>query len=119
MSLYELASPPDEFGCRHWQLRCDRDGYGVHGRTKAHIAVWNEARGPVPEGKVLDHMCRVRDCVRLVHLEAVTQQENQLRKQWGYSVRRERCAAGHSMREYSVVLETGGRVCRKCNLEGP
>lgn len=31
---------------------------------------------PVPEGLVIDHLCRVRHCVRPDHLRAVTQMEN-------------------------------------------
>lgn len=112
-------SPPDTFGCTRWLGKRDRDGYGVHGNTKAHIAVWTEARGAVPPGMVLDHCCRVRSCVRLVHLEPVTELENQRRKQWRYLSRRTRCAAGHDLSVHSVVLETGGRVCRICNQEGP
>lgn len=116
---YDLSAPPDQFGCRRWLGKRDRDGYGVHGTTKAHIASWREAGRAIPDGHVIDHVCRVRSCVRLVHLEAVTETENQRRKQWPYRARRERCAAGHDLRVHSVVLESGGRVCRRCNVEGP
>lgn len=118
-SLYNLAAPPDAFGCRKWLGKKDRDGYGVHERTKAHIAAWNEARGPVPADRVLDHVCRVRSCIRISHLEPVTEVENQRRKRWGYRVRRERCPAGHDMQVNSVIVGAdGGRVCRRCNEEG-
>lgn len=118
--IYDLASEPDVYGCRKWLGRKDRDGYGVHGTTKAHIAAWIEARGPVPDGKVLDHGCRVRSCCRLVHLEAVSHSENQYRKGWGHRARRERCVAGHDMRVHAVVIQaTGGVICRRCNQEGP
>lgn len=115
-------SEPDEFGCRLWESKLDKDGYGVSwkgGRPRrAHVAVWEEANGPVPDGTVLDHVCRVRACCRLVHLEAVTQSENERRKSWRYRAKQERCAQGHDMRVNAVVLPSGGRVCRTCNREG-
>lgn len=116
---YDLADEPDAFGCRRWMGRLDRDGYGQHGRTKAHLATWRESGRDIPDGYVLDHTCRVRSCCRVAHLEAVTQSENQYRKSWAYRARKERCAQGHDLRVNAVVLETGGRVCRVCNEEGP
>lgn len=45
----------------------------------AHILSWIVHRGPVPEGLLLDHKCRVRCCVNPDHLEPVTPQINTLR----------------------------------------
>ena len=39
------------------------EGWGAH----QHAYVLNA--GPIPEGKVIDHLCRVRRCVRPDHLE--------------------------------------------------
>ncbi len=123
-SVYSYAEMPNAFGCRLWVGKLDRDGYGVYERTKAHIASWTEANGPVPGGKVLDHLCANRACCRLVHLQAVTQRENIFRKQWRYRSRIERCTQGHNLRLHAVVTPaTGsggnGLVCRICNQEGP
>ncbi len=120
-------SEPNEFGCRVWLDRLDRDGYGVSwkgGKAKrAHVAVWEEANGPVKDGLVLDHLCANRACCRLVHLEPVTQRENTFRRRYAYRARIETCPRGHDMRECVVVVpSTGGgngRVCRRCNGEGP
>lgn len=45
-------------------------------QCSAHVVVWEEAHGPVPDGLELDHLCRVRACVREDHLELVTHAEN-------------------------------------------
>jgi hypothetical protein len=45
----------------------------------AHRVSYEAAYGPIPAGLHIDHLCRVRKCVRPEHLEAVTQGENNLR----------------------------------------
>lgn len=47
---------------------------GVHDR--AHRAAWEQEYGPIPEGKVVDHLCHRRSCIRLSHLRLATRQEN-------------------------------------------
>ena len=47
--------------------------------TVVHRTLYEELRGPIPEGLVLDHLCRVRLCVNPWHTEAVTVQLNTLR----------------------------------------
>src|SRR5690348_15795085 len=76
------------FGCELATGRRDKDGYAFHGQTRAHIAAWERAHGPVPNGLVLDHLCRRRHCCAVHHLEAVTQSENERRKSWSYRARR-------------------------------
>jgi hypothetical protein len=45
----------------------------------AHRYFYEQAYGPVPDGLVLDHLCRVRNCVRPDHMEAVSSTENRRR----------------------------------------
>lgn len=82
-----------ETPCHVWQGSTDRNGYSkvtiyigkrVTSRP-AHLAVWEREHGPVPPGKELDHLCRVRACVRTSHLESVTHRENIIR---GHRARR-------------------------------
>jgi len=67
-------------GCWLWMGRIDASGYGqawAWGRWwKAHRAFFTAARGPVPGGLVLDHVCRMRCCVNPDHLRVVTHREN-------------------------------------------
>lgn len=69
--------------CLIWQGKPSAQGYGrvfVDGKTKpAHVARWEAVNGPVPEGHELDHLCYVRLCVELGHLECVTKAENRSR----------------------------------------
>ena len=69
--------------CWLWTGALAPNGYGVgwNGeRTRqAHRLVYELLVGPIPEGKHLDHLCCVRNCVNPDHLEPVTQAENNRR----------------------------------------
>ena len=75
-----LSTPIPNCGCVIWIGALNHDGYGrVKIRSvfhRAHIVAWELANGPVPDGLVLDHRCRIRCCVNPDHLEAITQSEN-------------------------------------------
>ena len=66
--------------CWIWQRSTTSDGYGskwVNGScVGAHRFIYQREVGPIPEGKVLDHLCRVPACVNPAHLQPVTQVEN-------------------------------------------
>jgi hypothetical protein len=103
------------FGCE-LVTRVDKDGYGLVGRDRAHILAWVNEHGPVPDDRVLDHLCRRRNCKALHHLEPVTQSENEKRKHLSYRMQRTHCARGHSLTDALMTLE-GGRLCRTCHHE--
>ena len=105
------------FGCHIHTGRLDRDGYGYHGSSRAHIVAWTRLHGAVPAGLVLDHLCRRRACCAPHHLEAVTQSENEMRKGWGYRARRKACPRGHELATNAILTPEGGRVCRTCNRD--
>lgn len=108
------------YGCWLWTRGLDRDGYGISynggGPRQAHREVYRELVGEPPAGKLLDHLCRRRNCVRPDHLEPVTERENQLRRTWASRVRKATCRNGHSLADCITTAE-GGRLCRTC--QGP
>ncbi len=63
-------------GCWGWAGRIDGAGYGRWSRHLAHRLSYEFHVGPIPEGLVIDHLCRNRSCVNPVHLEVVTQKVN-------------------------------------------
>jgi len=105
-----------------WLFRgaIDPAGYGRFndgGKSRlAHRIGYEFDRGPIPIGLVLDHLCRVRACVRPDHLEAVTVWENGHRSA-PYSANggRTACPNGHA---YDLVERTTGRRrCRRCTRD--
>lgn len=107
--------------CWLWTASVDMAGYGQFGVAagqivKAYRWAWEQENGPVPTGMHLDHLCRVRRCVRPSHLEPVTQRENLLRGETfvAANVRKTHCPRGHA---YDMVNARGDRCCRTCVRE--
>lgn len=69
--------------CIFWNKAKSGNGYGakrVGDRTVGiHRLAYEQIRGEIPEGMVLDHLCRNRNCINIAHLEAVTIKENSRR----------------------------------------
>lgn len=67
-------------GCWFWMGYMNKGGYGVlrgsRGTMGAHRWFYEQVKGPIPDGMVINHICRVRLCVNPDHLEAVTQKQN-------------------------------------------
>lgn len=112
------------FGCALWRGALSADGYGRIDGRGAHRVLWEREHGQVPEGLVLDHLCRRRACVAAHHLEPVTPRENELRKSFSYRIKRRKCPMGHDLALTKIVTpegprkgEGGGVVCRQCNRD--
>lgn len=106
--------------CWLWGGLILNNGYGqfyVDSRqVLAHRYAYEDRVGPIPEGLVIDHLCRTPSCVRPDHLEAVTQQENVLRGR-GLTARFARathCVNGHEFTAENTLQRKGGRACRTC-----
>lgn len=97
-------------------------GYGVvHRNGKrlyAHRVAYEDAIGPIPVGLVIDHLCRVKRCVRPEHLEPVTQAENVRRGIGPTAVNSGKtyCIRNHALfgSNLYVIQATGYRQCKKC-----
>src|SRR5215469_2298285 len=50
-------------GCWIWRGVIQQDGYGRYNGRRAHIVMYELMKGPVPEGKALDHVCQTKLCV--------------------------------------------------------
>ncbi len=70
----------DEDECVLWTGYTMPNGYGrrtVNSVSQyAHRYAYQTEVGPIPEGMVIDHLCRVRNCVNVRHMEVVTLAEN-------------------------------------------
>lgn len=112
--------------CWYSELTPNGQGYimvasAKNGRELAHRVAYKHFVGPIPDGLVVDHKCRNRECSNPDHLQLVTLEEN---TRLG-STRRppnEECRRGHPyvFGSYSWAKDTRGRryrACRVCNRE--
>lgn len=79
----------------------------------AHRIVYEALVGSIPAGYEVDHLCFVRNCVKVEHLEAVTRQENCRRR----NARITECPAGHEYSPANTYVWRGKRSCRECNRD--
>lgn len=105
--------------CIIWTGAVNNKGYGcfgVNGVSKlAHRVAWEDVHGPIPDGLTIDHLCRVRNCVNVRHMELVTSRENTLRQPRILRIGGE-CRNGHLIESrYDIYIGPNGRKeCRAC-----
>ena len=107
--------------CWLWTRSGRKDGYGqvrIAGTMMlAHRVSYTLLREPIPDGLTLDHLCRVRMCVKPEHLEPVPMGVNVKRAPGSASAVNEAkttCPRGHP---YDVRRPQGWRRCRACDRE--
>lgn len=116
-----LAKTRPATDCIVWTGAQNSKGYGCFAINRvsqlAHRVAWEAARGPVPEGMTLDHLCRVRSCVNVDHLEVVSNREN-VRRAKALKVG-DVCSRGHLIAtEADIYIRSrGGQECRTCRRE--
>lgn len=106
-------------------------GYGkfwLDRHVGAHRFCYELLVGPVPDGLVLDHLCRVRHCVNPDHLEPVTHRENVSRGVGPTAINSQKthCKRGHPftkentgfMRRWKEGDGTSlSRFCKTCHYD--
>lgn len=106
--------------CWFWLGNKNTKGYGMfwsNGKNYvAHRYSYEREKGPIPKNLVLDHLCRVHDCVNPNHLEIVTPKENVLRGigLCAINSRKTKCNRGHELEEINLIRTKKGRECLAC-----
>lgn len=108
-------------GCWQWTGYLMPNGYAritIDGeRQYAHRVAYEAFVARIPDGLVIDHLCRNRGCVNPAHLEAVTQRINVLRGKSHAAdrARQTECLRGHRFDAANTYMAGNGtRKCRHC-----
>ncbi len=118
-----FAAKTVESTCLIWVGATNSKGYGlisVEGRIElAHRVAYEAEHGPLPEGLVVDHVCRVRNCVRGARLEAVTQAESRGRASASLAPD-DVCINGHGIATEDDLYRrpSGATECQACRRAG-
>lgn len=119
LSMLSSMTQALEQPCKLWTGRLDKDGYGRlpnKASDLVHRIAYLLEHGPesLPRGHEVDHLCRVRNCYEITHLEAVTAAENRRRA----GAAKTHCAQGHSFTPENTRIQkrVNGqtRVCKIC-----
>jgi hypothetical protein len=102
---------------------------GLPRTISVHRLAWELAKGPIPNGLEIDHVCRNRACINVEHLEPVPHRENvvrgdgpalsRFRMQAMRALQREayqtHCRHGHELTADNIYTDPRGfRACRIC-----
>lgn len=98
--------------CHIWRGYIDKNGYAWHSGVHVPRIMWErEYHEPFPEGLEPDHLCRVRSCVNVAHIEPVTHAENVRRSE---RKTKTHCPQGHPYTAENTYEYKGLRNCRIC-----
>ena len=122
----------DENGCWLWRgARTSANSHGLGGYARfwlngreelGHRVAYETFRGPIPEGRPLDHGCKPVPqpaCVNYEHVEISTHKENILRGDgcFAQNARKTHCKRGHPFTTENTGKQKNGRYCRTCRRE--
>jgi hypothetical protein len=88
----------------------------------AHRVVWAHHHGPIPPGHDVHHLCHVKRCIRIEHLDCLPsgQHITEHRMEYSHNRAKTHCKRGHEFTpENSAPASQGrpGRRCRACHQE--
>ena len=108
-------------GCWEWTGGTKGRGYGsfrMDGRMQAAHRVSMLLHGrEIPDGLVVDHICRNVRCVNPDHLRAVDQRTNVYENSDApakHNALKTHCPHGHPYSGANLILRKDQRVCREC-----
>jgi len=109
-------------GCIIWTGSIRRNGYGrfrYDGKIgTAHRWIYQYYYGEIPKGLFIDHVCRMKACVNIDHLRAVTPKQNAIENNVGpiaINALKTSCIHGHVFANDNVYIPSNGhRICREC-----
>lgn len=123
--MIKIKKPEDRFfakvnktnTCWLWVGSKCSSGYGnFFYNGKLHVASrWSYVhhKGPIPPDHEVDHLCRVRNCVKPEHLQTLTHKDNVRRTGRNNDAH---CKRGHLFSEENTynLNNNRGRSCRQC-----
>ena len=110
-------------GCWVWTGARNPKGYGrfrVDDKlASAHRFAYEQFVGRIPDGLVLDHLCRNRGCCNPEHLRACTNRENIFapgsESPTAVHAAKTHCPDGHPYDAANTYMWRGHRHCRECS----
>lgn len=128
--FWKFVFPVTESGCWIWMGSLNLQGYGQYTNRRrlyssklAHRISYEDRFGPIKDGLVLDHLCRIPCCINPDHQEPVTTAIN-LSRGFGAAYQhrnKTHCKYGHSMDDAYLSKardengkRTGPKIWRDC-----
>ena len=117
------AVRPDLGSCWVWKNCVTSRGYGSfqieRRRQSTHRLAYADAKGPIPDGLTVDHLCLNKRCCNPDHLEAVTMAENLRRARVTRGLfEGGACRSGHPLSSHNLRKTPRGElICRTCRAD--
>lgn len=121
--FWSKVDDSSENGCWPWTGGTSPKGYGrfyIEGRQyQAHRVAYELLAGPIPDGLVIDHLCRRPACCNPFHMEPVSNRENVLRGDTfcARNHAKTHCPKGHPYSGDNLNVRGRDRRCRICERD--